>query len=134
MEQHVGTINFGEHLTLDGYMGDKELLNSKNAVFAWLNDLPEALGMHKISEPQIIFSEGNGDKDPGGFSGVVMIAESHISVHTFIDRRFASADVYTCKNGMDTEKIVSFFKQTFGFEDVETHFIKRGTRYPDRNI
>ena len=132
MEQD--TINFGEHLTLDGYMGDKKLLNDKDAVFNWLNNLPEELGMHKISEPQIVIAGTNGDKDPGGISGTVMIAESHISVHTFVERRFASADVYTCKNSMDTDFIVEYFKKNFGFQDVETHFIKRGTRYPAKNI
>ncbi len=132
MEQQ--TINFGEHLTLDGYMGDKKLLNDKEAVFKWLNDLPDELGMHKISEPQIVFSEGNDTKDPGGYSGIVMIAESHISVHTFTERRFASADVYTCKNGMDVEFIENYFKKLFGFQEVETHFIKRGTKYPAENI
>jgi len=126
--------NFGEHLMLDGYLGNKDLLNNKDAVFSWLNTLPEKLGMHKITEPQIIFSEGNGEKDPGGWSGIVMIAESHISVHTFTERRFASADVYTCKNGMDTDLIINYFKETFGFQDVEKNFVKRGTRYPSENL
>ena len=128
------TINFGEHLTLDGYMGNKALLSDKGAVLKWLNELPDQLGMHKISEPDIVVFDGNYSKDPGGISGVVMIAESHISVHTFVDRRFASADVYTCRNGMDTEFIVEYFKRTFGFQDVETNFIKRGTHYPATNI
>ena len=63
-----------------------------------------------------------------------MIAESHISIHTFPKRRFVSADVYTCQNGMDKDFVTNFLKQKFKLEDVETHFLKRGTRYPDKNF
>lgn len=130
----MNTINFGEHITLDGYLGKKEFLNDKERVLAWVDKMPEELGMHKITVPELVHADSNGGKDPGGWSGIVMIAESHISIHTFVDRRFASADIYTCKNGMDVDKIVNKFKELFGFEDVEVNFIKRGTRYPAYDI
>jgi S-adenosylmethionine decarboxylase len=128
------TRNFGEHLTLDGYLGDKAALADPARLFAFLNDLPAQLGMHRISAPQIARSEGNQGHDPGGYSGVVMIAESHISIHTFVGRRFASADVYTCRSGMDTAFIIGHFRAMFGFDDVETHLIRRGSRYPAHDI
>ena len=128
------TVNFGEHLTLDGYMGNPELLNNPEVILRWVNELPNLLGMHKICEPKLVHAEPNDIKDPGGYSAYGMIAESHISVHTFVNRRFASADVYTCKNGMDIQFIEDFFKEIFGFDDVETHFIKRATRYPAEDL
>ena len=126
--------NFGEHVTIDGYGGDEALLNSKETVLSVLNDLPGLLDMHKLAPAEIYQSLGNDIKDPGGWTGVVTIAESHISVHTFPKRGFVSADVYTCKNGMDTEYIFNYFKEKFKLADMETHFIKRGTRYPAENI
>ncbi len=128
------TENFGEHLTLDGYGGDHKKLNTKDLVYSFLNDLPEKLGMSKLSDVQVFAAPGNDTKDPGGWSGFVIIAESHISVHTFPARRFVSADVYTCKNGMNTDFIISYFKEMFDLKDVETNLIKRGTRYPKNNI
>ena len=128
------STHFGEHLTIDGYGGNEEALNNKETVFECLDKLPELLGMHKMSTPELYHSDGNDIKDPGGWTGVVTIAESHISVHTFPKRGFVSADVYTCKNGMDNDFIIKFFTEKFGLKDVETHFIKRGTRYPDENI
>ncbi|OGN33356.1 MAG: S-adenosylmethionine decarboxylase proenzyme [Candidatus Yanofskybacteria bacterium RIFCSPLOWO2_12_FULL_41_8] len=126
-------MNFGEHLTIDGYGGEEELLDDKNLVLSCLNDLPELLGMKRLSEPMIFHAEDNEIKDPGGWTGVVVIAESHISVHTFPKRGFVTADVYTCKNNMDTGFILNFFKDKFALKDVETNFIKRGTRYPAHN-
>ena len=127
-------MHFGEHLTIDGYQGNETLLNNKELVLHCLNDLPEQLGMHKLSTPEIYFAAGNDIKDPGGWSGFVVIAESHIAIHTFPKRGFVSIDVYTCKNGMDNTFIVDYFTKKFELKDTETNFIKRGTRYPEGNI
>lgn len=129
MSQH-----FGEHLTLDGYSGEEALLDNKQVVFDFLDKLPALLGMHKMTEPEVFHSDGNDIKDPGGWTGVVTIAESHMSIHTFPKRGFASADVYTCKNGMDNDFIIKYFTEAFGMKEVETHFIKRGNKYPAENI
>ena len=126
--------HFGEHLTVDGYNGDEALLNDKNQVLKCLDTLPSLLEMHKLSEPVVYFAPGNDIKDPGGWTGIVVIEESHISVHTFPKRGFVSADVYTCKNGLDTDFIIDFFKKTFLLEKVETNFLKRGKEYPSKNI
>jgi len=130
-----GKMNhFGEHITIDGYGGDRELLNDKDFVLSCIKELPSLLGMQMLANPEIYFAEGNGVKDPGGWSGFVVIMESHISIHTFPERGFVSADVYTCKNGMDLGYIENYFKKRFKLKDIETNFIKRGTRYPLENI
>jgi S-adenosylmethionine decarboxylase len=128
------TAHFGEHLTLDGYGGDFALLNDKDRVWKVLSELPNLLGMDKLAEPVVYFAQGNDHKDPGGWTGVVVIKESHISIHTFPAREFVSADVYTCKNGMDNDFIKTYFTRTFKLKELETHFIKRGTRYPTHNV
>jgi S-adenosylmethionine decarboxylase len=133
-EKNTPFSNFGEHLTIDGYGGDPAKLNDRETVLKFLEELPEKTGMHKIIEPVLKSFEGNEIKDPGGYSGFVMIAESHISVHTFPNRKFVSMDVYTCKNGMDTEFICNYAKELFNLEEVEVNLIKRGTKYPLKNL
>jgi S-adenosylmethionine decarboxylase len=90
--------------------------------------------MHKLIEPMVVEVGELSDKDPGGLSGYVLIAESHISIHTFPLRGFVSADVYTCQNSLDAERIRRYFEEAFGLQDVETNLIRRGTRYPQDNI
>ncbi len=128
------TINFGEHLMIDGYLGNPEKLNDKNLVYDFLNDLPEKTGMQKIMDPVIKEFPGNKIKDPGGFSGFVMIAESHLSIHTFPKRKFVSADFYTCKNGLDRDLVIRYLKEAFDLGDMEINFVKRGTKYPKENL
>jgi len=128
------TCHFGEHLTLDGYGGDFDKLNSKDLVRQCLEKLPELLKMRKLCKPHVYHATDNKIKDPGGWSGFVVVAESHISIHTFSARGFLSADVYTCKNGLNTKLIIDYFKRSFGLQKVETNLIKRGTCYPAQNI
>lgn len=128
------TMSFGLHLMIDGYGGDPQKLNDYDLVVKCLNELPEKTGMHKIIEPVVEAFSGNDLKDPGGHSGFVMIAESHISIHTFPKRKFVSIDVYTCKNEMDREFMIDYFKEQFGLTDVEVNFVVRGTKYPVQNL
>lgn len=127
-------MHFGEHLTIDGYGGNKEALNNKDLVLDILTNLPKELGMRILGGPHVHLAQSNDHKDPGGWSGFVIIMESHISIHTFPDRSFVSVDVYSCKNGMNTDFILEYFKEKFGLKDLETNFIKRGTKYPEENI
>lgn len=126
--------HFGEHLTLDGYGGSAELLNDQSLVKRLLNELPKELGMNALIEPIVVLAPENNFKDPGGWSGFVIIAESHISLHTFPKRGFISADVYTCQNGLDQEKIKQYFIDMFDLKELEINFIIRGTKYPEKNI
>ena len=133
MKKKAKTVNFGLHLTLDGYDCDTKLLNSMEHVFRVLDDLPDYMGMKKLITPYVVEAPANDKKDPGGYSGFVMIQESHISVHTFPKRRFISIDVYSCKN-FNTSKTQKYLTKAFNIGKCETNTIVRGTRYPMRNV
>ena len=133
-EPAAAAPGFGVHLTLDGYGGCPRLLAEPDHVLACLSDLPERLGMHKLAEPFLVELDDHSDKDPGGVSGFVLIAESHISIHTFPLRGFVSADVYTCQNSLETEQICRYFADAFALQDLEVNVVRRGTRYPQHNI
>lgn len=126
--------HFGEHLTYDGYGGDPVSLDDRAVVTQSLVDLVAALGMTILGGPEVYRAADNGKKDPGGWTGMVVLQESHISIHTFPARGFLSADVYTCRNGLDMDAVKQFFRDRFGVADEEVHFIRRGTRYPSCNI
>jgi len=127
------TKNFGLHLTLDGYFCDFKKLNDFALVARSLAELPLRMRMHPLCPPYVVEAAGNDKKDPGGFSGFVMIQESHISVHTFPRRRFVSIDVYSCRN-FNTTPVISYFRKVFGIRKVETNIVVRGTEYPHANI
>ncbi|MEM4254701.1 MAG: S-adenosylmethionine decarboxylase [Candidatus Norongarragalinales archaeon] len=85
---------FGTHLVLD--LGDcpSAKLSSRNFVLSFLNEIPRDLGLRAISRPVVKEVKTRYDE---GLSGFVMVAESHVSVHTFPKFHSAHIDVFSCK-------------------------------------
>ena len=131
---NVRTCRFGWHLTLDGYGGEPGRLGDLQLVRAWLDELPDVLGMDKLTEPCLIEVGARNEKDPGGITGFVLIAQSHLSIHTFPRRRFVSADVFTCQDQLHHQSIRQSLIATFQLGEVESNLIARGTRYPLANL
>jgi len=128
------TCTFGVHFTLDGYGGSPEKLNDPERVRKTLDELPNQLGMKKLTEPVVKYSEPRNTKDSGGYSGFVMIAESHISIHTFPKKKFVSVDAYTCKDDMDKDAMTKYFQEMFDLKDTEVQFFKRGLNFPKQDL
>lgn len=126
--QNTKRDGFGLHLMLDAYKCNSDKLNDGEFVYRLLDDLTERIDMTQLTKPYVVYAKGNGDHDGGGWSGFVMIEESHISIHTFPERGFVTADVYSCKE-FDTEKTIEYFKSTLESDDIETFLQKRGNRY-----
>jgi len=118
--------HFGEHLMIDVYGANKSVDTVKRS----LNELCDLLGVKKLSEPLVTYTPDGELKVPGGVTGVIVLAESHISIHTFPARHFLSADVYSCKHGMDQEAVANYIKENFHATDVDIMFVLRGVRYP----
>ena len=116
----------GPHLMLDCYECDKEKLNDLNLVYKLLDELPSEIGMHKMTLPYVVtWDGGKTSNDPGGISGFVMIAESHVSIHTFPDQGYFTMDLYSCKD-FDKEFVVEYVKNLFGAKRIEQEFVHRG--------
>lgn len=62
---------------------------------------------------------------PSGISGVAVLAESHISVHTWPERSFAAFDVFMCGDAKP-ELAVPILKEAFGAGRVEVNTVRRG--------
>lgn len=127
---------FGFHLTLDFYECPFEPLQNMDTCYKALNELPKILDMVTLTPPYLIkagSNEDKGGKDPGGITGFVVIAESHVSMHTFARRGFISFDIYSCKE-FDLEKAEIFLKNLFNPKEVEKHYLDRGKKYPAENI
>ena len=119
---------FGPHLMLDGYGCDKKKLQDLNLIYRILDELPTRIGMTKIMPPYVFKYSGVKPED-WGLSGFVLIAESHISIHTFPEKNFVSVDIFSCKT-FDLEFAEAYLKQVFGMEKVECNVLDRGTEFP----
>ena len=62
---------------------------------------------------------------PYGVSGTVIIAESHLSIHTWPEYRYCAVDIFTCGN-LDNYQAVDLMKKQFKAERCLVTAVKRG--------
>ena len=119
----------GMHLVIDGYRGDSGRMWDAEKIRQFLYDLPDAMGMTRITEPSVLEYHAPKTED-SGVSGFVIIAESHISVHTFPRRDHVNVDIFSCRP-FDSDAALSRVKELFGLEEVETWQLERGLEWLD---
>ena len=122
---------FGLHITIDASKCDKQKLASYSLVYDVLNTLPSKIGMTKMTLPYVAkwldkFSDGT-----PGISGTVMIAESHISIHTFPDQDYVFMDIFSCRE-FETQKAIKFLLGAFGARKHTINTFKRGLDFPSK--
>ena len=117
------------HLVIDGYAGDTGKMWDLEMVREFLTNYPDNLGMTRITEPNVL--EYNGPKiEDAGVSGFVIIAESHISIHTFPYRNYVNIDIFSCKS-FDSDQAARDARDLFDLTDIKTWLLDRGLEWLD---
>jgi len=65
---------------------------------------------------------------PQGVSGVVVISESHLAIHTWPELGYAAVDVFTCGEKVDPWDACNYLAEKFGADYVNASEVKRGLR------
>jgi S-adenosylmethionine decarboxylase len=64
---------------------------------------------------------------PQGVSGVVVISESHLAIHTWPELGYAAVDVFTCGDTVDPWDACNYLAEKFQAEHMDAQEIERGT-------
>ncbi|MEX0786926.1 MAG: S-adenosylmethionine decarboxylase [Dehalococcoidia bacterium] len=116
------------HLTIDGFGANPEKLASEQLVRELLDGYPDSIGMTKIAPAHVQQYVGSKPED-WGVSGFVLIAESHIAIHTFPDRGYVWIDIFSCK-GFDVETALKRAREAFQLQRDRARVLERGLEYP----
>ena len=98
---------------------DPDAINNLEAV---KGALVEAAKRAQATIVDIVFHEFN----PFGISGVVVIAESHLSIHTWPEYRYAAADIFSCGDILQPEIAARYLVEQFGAERTSVVEMQRG--------
>jgi S-adenosylmethionine decarboxylase len=118
---------FGPHLIIDGSRCDTRKLGDRILVEQVLNAYPDAIGMTKIGGPYM-FEYQAPDPAYSGVSGLVVIAESHIALHTFPELDYFTMDIFSCKN-FDHEKAIAYIRDAFDVKEMDRMLVQRGLSF-----
>lgn len=120
---------FGPHLTLDLSGCAREKLTSLKLVYDILDELPSTMGMTKLIPPFCMeYKEGKVPED-WGVTGFVVIAESHISIHTFPEKNYVFIDMFSCKT-FDVERAMKYLREIFKPQKATINLVHRGLDFP----
>ncbi len=123
---------FGMHVTIDASGCNKRALTSQSVVYDILDKMPGRIGMTKMTLPYVVkWLDKFSTSTTPGISGIVMLAESHISIHTFPDYDYVFIDIFSCRY-FDTDDAVQKMVTAFGAKHTTVNVIKRGLDFPDK--
>jgi S-adenosylmethionine decarboxylase len=110
----------GRHMLLELFDCDLDAINNLDSV---KETLVEAARRAQATIVDVVFHEFN----PFGISGVVVIAESHLSIHTWPEYRYAAVDVFSCGDVLQPEVAANYLAEQFGAERMSVVEVQRGT-------
>lgn len=109
----------GEHYIIELYDCKSEILNDLDEIQSALTEAASIAGATIIDQRFHRFA-------PQGVSGVVVIAESHLSIHTWPELGYAALDLFTCSHDMEIRKALAMLKRVFRPLDLDVKYIPRG--------
>lgn len=108
----------GVHLVAELYTRDPEILNDEEKIKNSLVDSAVEGNMTVIDVSSHKFS-------PHGVTSLVLLAESHISIHTWPEHGYAAVDIFACGKG-DSEKSLEKLKELLDVKEIKVLKIERG--------
>lgn len=117
-----GPSYLGRHFLMELYDCDPNLLSSSEQTEQILVRAAHLMGATVVGAHFHLFS-------PQGVSGVVIIQESHLSIHTWPEHRYAAIDVFTCGD-IQVEVGIDHLTTAFAAGHTEVRQFKRGKAHP----
>jgi S-adenosylmethionine decarboxylase len=112
-------MTFGDHYLVDLHGCDPEIISIAEPTEEALLSAAERCGSTIINHHFHQFS-------PHGVTGVILIAESHFSVHTWPEYGFVAVDIFTSGEKMKPEIAIGILEKAFNADRVDIVRVTRG--------
>ncbi|MFN7928124.1 MAG: adenosylmethionine decarboxylase [Blastocatellia bacterium] len=112
----------GHHFLIEMYECDAALLNDVAMIRRQMLNVARACQMTIIHHYFHCFT-------PHGISGFIVIAESHLAIHTWPECGYAAVDLFTCGRTDLLENCIQHLRQQFGCQRLTTVQVQRGNRW-----
>lgn len=111
--------SLGRQIVAEFYACDGSLLNDVEVISAALMEAARRAGATIVSQAFHHFS-------PHGVSGAVIIAESHLSIHTWPEYGYAAVDLFTCGDTVSSEAAFTYLREALRAGHISTMELHRG--------
>lgn len=111
--------SLGSHLLIELYGCKGELLEREAHV-------GEAMRQAAVESEATVVEESFHEFKPFGVSGAVIIQESHYTIHTWPEHRYAAVDLFYCGGGIRVHKAIDVLREQFEPERIKFLVVRRG--------
>ena len=111
--------SLGRHLLTEFYGCDRETLNDPDRIKKIMEEAAITSGASIVQSVFHLFN-------PHGISGVVVIAESHLAIHTWPEYGYSAVDIFTCGEEVDPWRACHYLKEKLRAGSTSTVEIFRG--------
>lgn len=111
---------YGRHVTMDLREVSFDKLNDADFLRTHMFEAAQRSGATVVGENFVKFA-------PQGVTGVLVLSESHLSIHTYPEDGFAAVDCYTCGTTVDPEVATEYLKTVLGGRVAGYRALQRGT-------
>ncbi len=111
--------SLGNHLIIEMYECNREHINDAHKVEEALVNAVNISGAKMVES---VIHQFN----PHGISGVIVIEESHFSVHTWPEYGYCALDIFTCGEEIDYYSALQYLKKEFKAKNLSVTEMKRG--------
>ena len=115
----------GKQILIDVKNVDSDKLKTIDMIKPLMEKIIEELKLNVVGECSHQFEK---DNVPHGATMIYLLAESHLSIHTFVDEGKIALDLFTCSLGVEIEKIKSIIKDYFEVNslNIDAYYFTRG--------
>lgn len=112
-------IHLGQHVLAEFFECDPNILNNVSIIEKLMVEAALECGATIVQKCFHMFN-------PYGVSGVVIIAESHLAIHTWPELGYAAVDLFTCGDNCDPKVSYEYLKKMFNSKNASYTELKRG--------
>lgn len=109
----------GKHIIAELYGVDPDLIAREEKVKEIVEEVVDGAELNKVGSIYKQF-------DPYGVTAVVLISESHVSLHTWPEYELVNLDIFTCGDPRKAEKAFKLFLEKFKPESYRHYILDRG--------
>jgi S-adenosylmethionine decarboxylase len=109
----------GIHLLIEFYSCNRRTIDDRGS-------LEEIMSQAAAVAGATVLKTAFQDFNPQGVSGVVVIAESHLTIHTWPEHEYAAVDIFTCGTSVDPWKALDFLREHLEAGDFDVRNFDRG--------
>ncbi|MBD3388746.1 MAG: S-adenosylmethionine decarboxylase proenzyme [Candidatus Altiarchaeales archaeon] len=111
--------SLGEHILIEFYGCDNSIINDERLIEDKLVESVELSGATIVKPVFHKFS-------PHGVSGVIVIAESHFSIHTWPEYGYCALDIFTCGDKIKSKKALNYLRKELKAKNISVIQLNRG--------